>query len=533
MAVRIHRHASAPVLFLASSLALDAGAADQPQWGQAWSRNMISTERGLPAVFDPQTGGNLRWTVRLGTESHSTPVVAGGRVYIGTNNGEPRDPKHAGDRGVLMCFDERDGKLLWQLVVPKREEDPYHDWPKSGISSPATIEGERVYIVDNRGVVLCLDTRGMANGNDGPFRDEGDYMTPRGTNAPLTPLAPGPLDADILWQFNLTTGAGIWSHDAAHSSILIHGEHLYLNTGTGVDNTHKKIRTPDAPSLVVLDKRTGKYLARDGERIAPDIFHCTWSPPALGLVDGREQILFAAGNGIVYGFDLLARSLRRQPDQTSLDADNQSRVTSAATKPGTPAILRKLWQFDPDRSAPKTNVHRFNSNRREGPSNIYGMPVFADGKIFIAGGGDWFWGKNEAWLKCFEPGGAGDLGASALRWTYPLGRHTMCTPAVQGGLVFATDAQRTLHCVDARTGQAVWTHELKGEIWASALVADGKVFVGTRRGDFWVFAASREKRLLSTVELGAPISATATAANGALYVATMTHLYAVTEQQGK
>jgi len=56
-----------------------------------------------------------------------------------------------------------------------------------------------------------------------------------------------------------------WSHDGAHSSILIRGDHLYLNTGTGVDNTHRKIRTPDAPSLVVLDKHTGK-LARPRAR---------------------------------------------------------------------------------------------------------------------------------------------------------------------------------------------------------------------------------------------------------------------------
>ena len=49
----------------------------------------------------------------------------------------------------------------------------------------------------------------------------------------------------------------IWSHDGAHSSILIHGDYLYLNTGTGVDNTHKRIRTPNAPSLVVIDKRSG------------------------------------------------------------------------------------------------------------------------------------------------------------------------------------------------------------------------------------------------------------------------------------
>jgi hypothetical protein len=53
------------------------------------------------------------------------------------------------------------------------------------------------------------------------------------------------------------------------------------------------------------------------------------------------------------------------------------------------------------------------------------------------------------------------------------------------------------------------------------------VFIGSRRGDFWVFAASREKKILGSVELGAPISATAAAANGVLYVATVTHLYAV------
>jgi outer membrane protein assembly factor BamB len=94
-------------------------AADQPQWGQPWSRNMVSNERDLPDSFDPGTSRNIKWVAALGTESHSTPIVAGGRVYIGTNNGEPRDPRHQGDRGVLMCFDERDGKLLWQLVVPK------------------------------------------------------------------------------------------------------------------------------------------------------------------------------------------------------------------------------------------------------------------------------------------------------------------------------------------------------------------------------------------------------------------------------
>ncbi|HKS37713.1 MAG TPA: PQQ-binding-like beta-propeller repeat protein, partial [Verrucomicrobiae bacterium] len=232
--------------------------ADQAQWGQAWSRNMVSSEKRLADSFDPKTGRNIKWSAQLGTETHSTPVVAGGRVYIGTNNGTPRDPQHQGDRGVLMCFDEKTGKFLWQLVVPKREEDPYFDWPKCGISSPATIEGDRVYLVSNRGEVMCLDARGMANGNDGPFKDEGAHMTPpTNSGAPPRPvagadikprswqpgidgaaIATGPLDADIIWLFDLASAARIWPNDGAHSSILIHGHYLYLNTGTGVDNTH-------------------------------------------------------------------------------------------------------------------------------------------------------------------------------------------------------------------------------------------------------------------------------------------------------
>ena len=81
--------------------------------------------------------------------------------------------------------------------------------------------------------------------------------------------------------------------------------------------------------------------------------------------------------------------------------------------------------------------------------------------------------------------------------------------------------------METATGKPLWANDIKGEVWASPLVADGKVFLGTRSGQFLVFAAGREKRLLSDVKLGAPISATATAANGTLYVATMTHLHAV------
>jgi len=490
------------VLMLACGLALTVAAlgGDQPQWGAAWSRNMVSTEKGLPDSFDPKSGKNIRWRANLGTETHSTPIVAGGRVYIGSNNGEPRDPRRQGDRGVLMCFDERDGRLLWQLVVPKREEDPFHDWPKTGISSPVTVEGDRVYLVSNRVEVMCLDARGLANGNDGPYRDEGKHLAPRGEPA----MEIGPLDADILWLFDLTAGAGIWSHDAAHSSILIDGDFLYLNSGTGVDNTHVKIRTPDAPSLVVFDKKTGRLIARDYEQMAPNIFHCTWSSPSMATIDGQRLVLFGGGNGILYAFEPLTNSPRS----------------------GEPIKLKKVWQFDFDPAGPKENVHRYNKNRREGPSNFYGMPVFDHNRIYLAGGGDLFWGKNEAWLKCLDPRTRTNGGPTEI-WSAALEKHVLSTAAISQGLIFIADCGRKFHCLDAETGKTLWTQDIAGEVWASPMVADGKVYLGTRSGQFWIFAASKEKKVLSSIELKDPISATATPANGAVYVATMTHLYKV------
>jgi outer membrane protein assembly factor BamB len=473
---------------------------------------MVSEERGLPDSFDPHTGSNVLWSAELGTETHATPVVAGGCVYIGTNNGHPRDPKDKEDRGVLMCFDAQTGRFLWQLVFPKRSEDIYFDWPHSGLCSPVTVELDRAYFVNNRGEVLCLDVPPPSGKSEGRGANSDDASVPR-----------------ILWRFDLPTEAGIWSHDAAHSSILIHGDYLYLNSGTGVDNTHRRIRTPDAPSLVVLDKHTGHLIARDNEHIAPNIFHSTWSAPSLATVNGHSLVFFAAGNGCVYGFEALADG---KNESHGIATSNTLTKRSDAPTLHAPTALRCVWRFDFDPAAPKTDVHRYNSNRRESPSNFYGMPVFHENRVYVAGGGDIWWGKNEAWLKCIDASATGDITTNGLVWSYPLKQHVLSTPAVYQGLIFIADCGHMLHCVDAQTGKPCWTHELQGETWASPLVADGKVYIGTRSGAFYVFAASRENKLLSMIELDSPISSTATAANSVLYVATMKRLYAIARRVG-
>jgi len=492
-----------------AGLALGAAARgdDQPQWGQRFSRNMVSPERGLPATFDPKSGRNVRWSVPLGTQCYSTPIAAGGRVFIGTNNEHPRDPAHEGDRGVLMCFDAADGQLKWQLVVPKLDSDIFLDWPKAGICSPATVEGDRVYTVTNRDEVVCLDLQGMSNGNDGPYHDEGPHMTPH--DQPRQ--TPGPLDADILWLLDLRAAAGVRPHDSAQSSILIDGPILYLNTSNGLNSTHTAIEKPEAPSLVAVEKATGRLLAREREGISARVFHNSWGSPALAELNSRRQVIFGAGDGVCYGFEALRPEASARSSNAAVDS------------------LRLVWRFDGDPTAPKENIHSYIRNRNESPSDIKSMPVVHAGRVYITLGGDIWWGKRQCWLKCFEPVGTGDITSSALRWSCPLEKHCCSTPAVHAGLVYAADCAGKVYCVDAQSGQPHWVHDAGGEIWASPLVADGKVYIGTRKGDFWTLAAGKEKRVLGAVRLESGIPGSAVAANGTLYVACMSRLYAFRE----
>jgi outer membrane protein assembly factor BamB len=400
----------------------------------------------------------------------------------------------------LLCLNEDDGSLRWQLVVPKLAERA-DDWSGVGIVSTATVEGHRVYLLTNRGEIACLDMNGLADGNDGPFQDEARYMTPSGQ----TPLELTATDADILWLFDLRAQLDVHQHDAGHCSILQFGPYLYACTSNGVDALHRFVPSPEAPSLIVLDKLTGELVATDAEQIGPRVFHCTWSSPSAAEVDGRPLIFFAGGDAVCYAFDAWAGPARTDR----------------------PGVLRHVWRFDCDPEAPKEDVHRFRGDRSEGPSHISGMPVFNAGKIFVTVGGDIWHGKRQAWLKCIDATQTGDVTGNAELWSYPVRRHCVCTPAVHDGLAYVTDCGRTVHCVDADTGQACWTHETVGGAWGSPLVADGKVYVGTQRGDFWIFRAGREKDVLHETQFDDPINGSPVAANGVLYVATMSRLYAL------
>jgi len=123
----------------------DPGTGDWPMWGGTPDRNMVSNMKGLPTEWDIKTKKNVKWVAELGSQSYGNPVVAGGMVFVGTNNEAMRDPKQPGDRGVLMAFKEDTGEFMWQQTHEKLSSGRANDWPYQGVASSPAVEGNKLY----------------------------------------------------------------------------------------------------------------------------------------------------------------------------------------------------------------------------------------------------------------------------------------------------------------------------------------------------------------------------------------------------
>lgn len=524
----------ASLLIAACSLQLSGLAADWPQWGGQSIRNMYSPAKGLPDAFgeikfkpgsdEVNTNGmkNLRWVAKLGSQSYGNVTVAGGKVFVGTNNEPPRDPRHQGDRSILKCFDEKTGKFLWQLVVPKLASGKVNDWESLGLLASPTVEGDRVYIVTSRCEVMCLDVNGMANGNDGPFKDEAKYVVKdvvldrgRPTERPAPPVEPGEFDADIIWVYDMMDDLGVFPHNASNCSVLIVDDIVYTCTSNGQDWTHTNIPAPNAPSFIAVNKHTGEFMGEDDAKIGPHILHGQWGSPTLAVVNGRKLIVFGGGDGWCYAFDAIPVETDDGP------------------------FLKTVWKYDanPPEYKHDKDGKAIKYPAAEGVSEINATPVFWKNRIYIATGQDPEHGEGVGHLVCIDATKTGDITETGTIWSYKGIHRSISTVSLdpETGLLFVGDFSGFIHCLDAETGKLHWTHDMKAHMWGSTFVADGKLYVGDEDGDLVVLAARKEKRMISETNLGAPIYGTPIVANGSVYIQSNTHLFSFhdpTKQSG-
>ncbi|MHB1036760.1 MAG: outer membrane protein assembly factor BamB family protein [Pirellulales bacterium] len=502
-----------------------ARAGDWPQWGGQDGRNMVAAETGFPDSFVPgqkdaqgsginlSTTRNVKWVAQLGTMACSTPAIAQGKIFLGIARN---------DQGVFQCLEESTGRLLWEWIAPARDVPKVIDGNKFwfsvfparlGVCSSPAVDGDRVYFVSQRCEVLCLGVAGRpasaspAAGKSGPGQSG---------------LAP-----DVVWEFDMWD-MGVRPSDACNCSVLVHGDFVYVCTSNGTDRDAeayakgelRKPPAPLAPSLIVLDKKTGRLVAEDDEHLAPRCLHGQWSSPSLGRVGDKTLVFFGAGDGACYAFEALT------------------------AMPEKPVKLKKVWWCDCIPAEYKVfgkwnaiTHYCLGDKRRSdtinpndpafvGTSEIIATPVFHENRVYVAIGRDPEHGRGRGALWCLDATKTGDITAAGKIWCYQGLDRTLSTVSVAGGLVYAADVAGRLHCLDAETGKVYWIHEAKATVWGSTLVADGKVYLPTQK-NLWILTAGKESKILDKINLGSAVWATPVVANGAIYIASQRYLWAV------
>ena len=447
---------------------------DWPMWGGTAIRNMVSFMKGIPTTWDVQAGKNVKWVASLGSQTYGNPVVASGVVLVGTNNELLRDPKQGGDRGVVMAFRESDGEYLWQATHEKLSSGRVNDWPFQGVASSPLVLGERVYYVNNRAELVCADLRGFRDGeNDGPFNEE---------------KFTSEVDADFIWKLDMMGDElGVFPHNLANSSPVSSGDLIFINTSNGQDESHVNVPSPRAPALIAVNKDTGKVVWEDGSP-GDQILHGQWSTPAVGTIGGVEQVVNGQGDGWVRGF-------------------------VAATG-------EKLWEFDlnpKDAVWPKTR------------NEIISTPVIVDNVVYIANGQDPEHGEGVGHAYAIDATKRGDITESGRIWHYDKIRRSISTAAVHDGLVYFADFSGFVHCLDAKTGQPYWTHDMFAAVWGSTMYIDGRIYIGDEDGDVTVLQAGKELKVLSEINMNSSIYSTPVPANGVLYINNRNQLFALAE----
>ena len=506
---------------------------DWPQWGGSPHRNNTPAGENIPFKWNLETGENVLWASPLGSQTYGNPVIANGKVFVGTNNTHgylKRYPSKI-DLGVLLAFEEKTGKFLWQASSPKLPTGRVHDWPQQGVCSTVYCDDKRLWYNTSRGEVVCLDVEGFHDGeNDGPFKAE--------ANENLD-------EADIIWRYDMMGDLGVSQHNMCSCSITCVGDRCFVITGNGVDEGHINLPAPNAPSFICLDKNSGKLLWTD-KSPGLNILHGQWSSPCVFEAGGREQVVMGGGDGWLYSFD-----------------------PAGDGKGG----AKLIWKFDGN---PKDSAYILGG--RSTRNHLISTPVFYDGYVYVGMGEDPEHGEGNGHLYCIDPTKRGDVSIelavdaqgkeiphkrlkavdstkgekaipnpnSAAIWHYDAvdrnknGKkefeesmhRTMGSVAIKDDLLFVTDIGGLVHCVDAKKtvdGKPVvyWTHDMFSAAWGSVLIVDGKVYVGDEDGDITVFELSKELNVLAENNMINSLYTTPVVASDTLFIANKSTLIAL------
>jgi outer membrane protein assembly factor BamB len=248
-----------------------------------------------------------------------------------------------------------------------------------------------------------------------------------------------------------------------------------------------------AHRLIALDKRTGDvvYVANPGGRP----YDTAYAAPIIATINGQRLLIVGLGDGAVH-----------------------------AIKPQTG---QKVWSYVAAKRAINTGV------------------VVKDNLVFVSHGDENLTGNELGLLAAIDGSQTGDI--TTAKWTIRGTELNYSSPIVDGSRLYQIDNSSTLRAYEIDSGQPLWTLPLGTAQKAPPVMADGKIYVGTDGGKFFIVRPHADRgEIVSAVELpnstnsccgseGTPeqVLAGAAMSRGRVFFVSSDAIYAIGPRQAK
>jgi len=285
-------------------------------------------------------------------------------------------------------------------------------------------------------------------------------------------------DGKVLWDRPLTEEYGaVTTHGGRTTSPIIEGDKVILNT---LILAWGDLNRP-GNRYFAFDKKTGQTIWVSSPQSRH--YDTNYSTPVVGTIDGTRALIVGGTDGVYHAL----------------------KVNTG----------EKIWSIEVSKRA------------------ILNSALFKDNVAYITHGEENIDTTEMGMIAAVDAARTGVLAADAFKWRTRGFLPTFASPVMDTERLYTMDNGAIVGAFDLKTGAKLWEKTLGTLQKGSPVLADGKLYIGTENGKFYILRPTAtgvetlDEDLLGSPQSPEPIVASPIVADGRVYVTSMDAMYAI------
>lgn len=324
----------------------------------------------------------------------------------------------------------------------------------------------------------------------------------------------------VLYCLDRTSGKILWQKCAvvtdlekkhnenswASSTPAVDGERVYISF---FDNPQMRVYCYDYDGNLLWEKNPGEFHS----------VHGFCSPPML-----NENLVIVNGDQDAKAYIV---ALDKLTGNEVWRADRPNRTRSycppvVIATPGKKQLVltgsKCVASYDPDTGKQNWII--------DGPTEQFvSSMVLHDGVLLLTAG------FPEHWVMAIDPNGTGNVTKTHILWARKKEGGYVPSPVAHNGKLFLVDDGGVASCWDVKTGKQYWKERLSGKgHHASAVAADGRIYLTADDGVTYVLNATEQFEILVNNPLGDRVFASPAFSNGEIFLHSAKSLWCISEK---